>query len=368
MPNARRRPNRKSRVRKGYQRKSTSGSAAEKLQRKTNAKRGGSLSTRAIISNKNAIKRLNSSIERVYVTSQVALEGSSYVGQLLNIKGLDCLGCPNQLSGISLATPTTQGTAPATFNYKPVVLRPIAVQQMTPTLVTQYPSQTRKGEDIEMKWLTIKGSVSAYASSSNGTNPTTTVDYRSRPAIQKVRFHLVLDRAPPDYTVSNSYDLDSAPGYVYRMDNLAYPPGNPITTQRGNNYLRDLAKSPFGTALADGTVDPWAVSFYENDHVQTSDKWDKKRFKVLKSWTCTVQQENGANAPNSIPSHVNFSYTHKAPYKFHFKGSQETQPDNQNLLVFMTSDTRVPIGNADTFAPICCPKVNIQAKLCFVDP
>ena len=60
----------------------------------------------------------------------------------------------------------------------------------------------------------------------------------------------------------------------------------------------------------------------------------------------------------------------KLPYKFQYRDSNKKLPCNKEILVFACSDVKCPIANTVpdlNSAPLCVPKLQIQAKLAFTD-
>lgn len=348
--------------------------AAQTLQRAWRARkrrRRGGLVARTALANRKSIKRINRKIETKYATKHVCAAENNYTGQLLVASGVDCMGMPNQLSGLVGNNPNTPGTPNATWSSNSLVMRPICVPQGDD-------EGARVGEDINMTWLNIKGFVSAWPASCNGTNTATNVNWGDRPQRQRVRIVVVLDTQPVPWTtnaappsVPATYQADMCPGYLYNLDlPITNYPALPVTLYRKNReFLRDLAKAPLGATAADSSVDPWSQSYYENDYVQSAaDK--TKRFKVLKTLTLEVAQPPADYGASDMPSRRNFSMTIKAPYRFHFSKDSSTTPSNQEILVFFASDTRFksPSQATDTTPIVCTPKLVCQAKLAFKDP
>lgn len=339
--------------------------AASTLQRAWRARarrRKGGLVARTALANRKSIRAINRKIETKYVTSNVAGPTNNYTGQLLNTD-VDCLGMPNQLAGVNLLEPNTPGTINPVWSSNIVCLRPICIDN-------GIGEQQRIGEDIHMTWLNIKGSVSAYPSTLNGTSNNAT-NWAGRAAKQKVRITVVLDTAPVGFTpsVPPAYQPKYQPGYLYNLGGaLATYPALPATLTKPNKeYLRGLAKQPFGSMAADATVDPWSQSYYENDFVQSRHGNKSARFKVLRTMVLTVDQPISSQSGSS---RKNFSMTIKAPFRFHFGKSTDTTPDNHEILVFFNSDVKVgaPGLATDMTAPLCTPKVTCQCKLAFKDP
>ena len=346
-------------VSKKYKRRRAAASTLQRAWRNRARRRKGGLVTRTALSNRRAIKRIKSNVEVKYLTKGSAQESNNWTGQTA-VAYPDCAGCSNQLLGLSTSTPSTQGTAPAAFNFRPFVLRPLYCKQGDE-------EGQRISEYINMKWINIKGSVTAWSSSQNGQAPNGN-NYSARNMMQKMRIFVVLDTAPVPWDGAMSpmvYQDNANPGFLYDMKNTPGTYGvNPITQANCLEFLRSGPKPPFGSIDADLSNDPYATSYYENDYVQ-SRKFRKKRFKILKVLTLNVQQPSNENT--SVPTRRNFSMTLKLPYKFQYINKEALLPTNQEILIFAASDTRVPIGNADNTAPICVPKLKIQCKVAFSD-
>lgn len=328
--------------------------------RTRNRKAKGGLVSRTVQSNRKLIKKLKRKTEVKYLTASPALSTNNYTGQQA-ICYPDCVGFNNRLIGINPLTPGTPGTAPPAFVFVPTIIRPLFCRQGTD-------EGQRIGEYISMKWITIKGRISAAPASQNGTAPNGSV-YTSRPMMQKVHMVVALDSSPPQWDGQQSpqtFQPNASTGYMYNMTNLPYATPNPITSQRGNEFLRSGGKAPFGSQTQINSYDLWDKSFWENDYV-CSKKYKNKRFKILKVVTLTVQQENANNAPNSIPDVKSFSYTLKLPYNFQYSNVNANLPSNQELVIFLSSNVRVPIGATDNTPPIPPPKVDIQCKVAFTD-
>lgn len=365
MPNGRtsRRSSRRRRSRSSRYTKSATSIAA--LWRGYRARKKGGLVTRTALSNRKAIKKLKNAPEVKYLTSGVCQESNNWTGQTL-VAYPDCVGFNNQLNGISNIDPNNAGTAPNSFNFKPIVMRPLYCFQGDG-------EGQRIAEYIQMKWINIKGSVTSFACESNGVAPNGT-NYNSRAMKQTVRLIVVLDKSPRfwDPTVA-TFQPDSNPGYVYDMKNLTsnYGP-TPITNIDSNMFLRSGPKAPFGSIGADSTCDPWSTSYWENDYVQSS-KYKNKRFKVLKVLTLKTQQPSVASANpggTALPSRRDFSCTLKLPYKFQYRDANKRLPVNQEILIFAVSDVKVPItipGVTDNQAPVTTPKLTLQCKVAFTD-
>lgn len=348
--------------------------AAQTLQRawrnRARRRRGG-LVARTALANRKSIRRINRKIETKYATKHVCAAENNYTGQLLVASGVDCMGMPNQLSGLVGNNPNVPGTPNATWSSNSLVMRPICLNQGDG-------EGERQGEYIQMTWLNIKGFVSAWPGSSNGTNTATNVNWGDRPQRQRVRIVVVLDTAPVPWTtnaappsVPATYQPDMCPGYLYNLDlPITNYPALPVTLYRKNReFLRDLAKAPLGARGADSSVDPWSQSYYENDYV-CSASHKTKRFKILKTLTLEIAQPSADYGVTAMPSRRNFSMTIKAPYTFQFSKDSATTPQNQEILVFFASDTPVksPSSNTDTTPIIVTPKLVVQAKLAFKDP
>lgn len=352
---------------RAFRRRTTRNRAASTIARgwkKRNRRRAGGLIARTAKSNYLMIRQLSSKREVKYMTQKVANETNNYTGQILAVGGLDSIGCENQLVNLSTNTPGVQGTIPATYSFYPVCLRPLLCVQGTD-------EGERLGEYINMKWITIKGWSSSYPASNNGTSSNGTV-YTGRPAMQTVRLIVCLDQSPTKWDAGGpaAYQVAAAPGYIFRMGSMAGQYGvNPITSQKGQEYLRDGSKMPFGLTAADGSDDPWVQSYYENDFV-CSKKFKKKRFKIIKVITLHTQQENANNAPNTIPSRANFSHTIKAPFRFQYHSEVDQLPGNQELVIFMASNVKIPISSnpLTTANPtIAAPRVFLTCKVAYTD-
>jgi len=345
-------------------------STIQRAWRRRNQRRRGGLVARTAQANRQSIKRINRKIETKYVTKTVARSENNYTGQQVTWPGVDSCGFPNQLAGANALQPATPGTINTTWSSNVCCLRPICV-------ANGIGEQQRIGEDINMAWLNIKGSVSAYPSTLNGTSNNAT-NWNQRTVSQKVRMIVVLDTAPVGWKANaapGSYQPNYQPGYVYNTTG-AIPnfPAFPTTLTKPNKeYLRGGAKAPFGAMAADTSVDFWTQSYFENNYVQSARGNKKARFKILKTLTLEVAQPSAAVyavATVSPPSRRNFSVTIKSPYRFHFADNTSTVPDNQEILVFFVSSTKVasPTNNTDMTPPIATPKVNVQCKLAFKDP
>lgn len=313
--------------------------------------------------NKRAIDRLEDATETKYLTRYQASGLLQYAGQLAVFSGVDCFGNINQLQGLNKYDPSTTGTVPISYNFQPALLQPLRCIQGVS-------EGQRVGEFIKMKWLNLKGTVSAYAAQSNGTNSTTNVNFASKPAIQRVKMLVILDKNPPKQALATqtAYDWERVPCTLYDSNFPAGYGPNPLPNIRPP-VLRN-ARQPFTgpvLAAADGTSTIFNTSYWSNDHVTLS-KQEERRFKILKVVNFKpVQQENAQNAPNTLPSKRNFSVTIKAPYKFQYPNPTSQLPTNQNILVMFVSDSNVPIGAADSTPNVCLPEVICQAKIAYSD-
>ena len=356
---------------KRYRKRRNAATTIARGWRKFKQRKKGGLVTRTALSNRKAIKRINRKIEVKYVTKNVCAAENNYTGQLLLSSGVDCMGMPNQLAGLQGNNPNTAGTPNPNWSSNSLVMRPICLNQGNG-------EGLREGEYINMTWLNIKGFVSAWPASCNGTNTATNVNWADRPQRQRVRIVVVLDTQPVPWTsnaappsVPATYQPDQCPGYLYNLDlPVTNYPALPVTLYRKNReFIRDLAKAPLGARAADSSCDPWSQSYYENDYVCS--KTNKtKRFKVLKTLTLEIAQPTADYSVSSIPSRKNFSITIKAPYRFQFPKDSSMTPSNQEILVFFASDTpfKSPSITTDTTPIVCTPKIVCQAKLAFKDP
>lgn len=352
-------------------RRRAAASTLQRAWRNRQRRRRGGLVARTALANRKSIKRINRKIETKYATKHVCSATNNYTGQLLVASGVDCMGMPNQLSGLVGNNPNIAGTPNATWSSNSLVMRPIC-------LPLGDDEGQRVGEYINMTWLNIKGFVSAWPASCNGTNPSTNVNFGDRPQRQRVRIVVVLDTQPVPWTsnaappsIPATYQPDQCPGYLYDLDlPITNYPALPVTLYSKNReFLRGLAKAPLGATGADSSVDPWSQSYYENDYVCSAAE-KTKRFKILKTLTLEIAQPTADYAVSDVPSRRNFSMTIKAPFRFQFSNSKATTPKNQEILIFFASDTRVksPSLNTDTTPIVCTPKVVCQCKLAFKDP
>lgn len=140
--------------------------------------------------NKRAIDRLEDEVETKYLTAALAQGPKNYCGQNYIIGGVDALGNYNQLGGLEKYNPSQTGSVPASYNWQPACFQPLYCKQGVG-------EQQRIGEYIKMKWLNLKGTISAWSAQSNGTNTQTSVNYALKSTIQRVKMVVVLDKAPP---------------------------------------------------------------------------------------------------------------------------------------------------------------------------
>lgn len=351
-----------------HRRRSRAATSIARGWRRFKQKRKGGLVTRTALSNRRAIKNINRKIETKYVTKTSARSENNYTGQQLAISGVDCLGMPNQILGINSNNPNVPGTPNAAWNSNSLCMRPICV-------ANGIGEQQRVGEDITMTWLNIKGFVSAYPSSLNGTNATTGVNWADRSQRQRMRIVVVLDTQPVPWKSNGTpgtYQPAQSPGYLYNLDFpiLNYPALPVALGPKNREYLRGLDKAPFGAQGADTSQDPWSQSYFENNFVQSKNGNKTARFKVLKTLTLDLAQPSADYSTSSVPSRRNFSMTIKAPYRFHFSDNTSTTPDNQEILIFFASDTKYksPTNATATDPIVCTPKLFCQCKLAFKDP
>lgn len=329
-------------------------------------RRKGGLVARTAVSNRRQIKRIKGDIEVKYMTRMVATPESNYCGQLLTTS-VDCTGCPNKLT---MWAPTTPPGLSAAFIWQPIAVRPICLPQGDN-------EGNRLGEYINMKWICMKGTVSAYPAKYNATNPTTNIGYAGLPSKQTVRFIVTLDtnpNMPATYNpgTATSYDPALSPGSVYGFHGAPAAWGvDPFAAiaAAGNvapgAVLRSGSRMPLGVSLADGMYDPYAQSFWENDFVQ-SKKYKDKRFKVLKVFSVTVQQDPQQGGSNTT-THKNFSHTLKLPYKFQFPQSTAMCPINKDIVIFIVSNVR-PCITGETTSCIQTPRVSLSCKVAYTDP
>ena len=332
-------------------------------------KRGG-LIERTAKSNRTAIKKLKSSREVKYATAKQASLTNMFVGQHV-IFDPDIWGFSNQnmdtpvWSGGSMTQPPTALTP---LNWKTCCLKPLCIPQG----VTD---STRLGEYVQLRWLNIKGTASAYNARYNGQGALSGYDYKNMPQYQRVRILVVLDTAPQVFRTPTAWDNTKQALTLFNMLNSAQELGAVPTGLNLASYLRDGPKAGAGGAqFANGKYDPWTTSYWENNYVQSkSTKTAKNRFKVLKVLNLGEMRQPAAQQGDDAgptPSQRNFSFTLKAPYKLHFKNALDDLPANQQIYVLVQSTTR-PCGsntNDIQINPIRAPKVEIQCKVAFIDP
>ena len=333
--------------------------------RRRKRRRKGGLVARTALSNRRAIKKVNSGVEVKYMTRMVSNADTNFCGQIF-ADNVDCTGCNNKLT---LWTPTTPPAGAASFSWQPIAIRPICLPQGVG-------EGQRVGEYINMRWLNIKGTVSAYPAKFNAVNPTTTIGYTGLPSKQTIRLIVCLDTSPnipASYNpgTSTSYKDYLSPGSVYGFPMTPVAWGaDPFAAvlAAGNDapsaVLRSGTRMPLGQSLADGMYDPYAQSYWENDHVQ-SRKFKDKRFKVLKVCTITAQQDPSVGGSNTT-THKNFSYTLKLPYKFQFPTNLSVCPSNKEIVIFACSNVR-PFVAGETAVCLQTPRLNLQCKVAYTD-
>lgn len=311
--------------------------------------------------NKRAIKRIEDGIETKYLTAEVANGNSNYCGQNYTIGGVDAIGNYNQLGGLEKYNPAQQGTPPNSYNWQPACFQPLRCTQGTG-------EQQRVGEYIKMKWLNLKGTISAWNANSNGVNSSTNFDYTTSSRIQRVKMIVVLDKAPPTLNLvsQTAYNFGLVPCTLFNNKFPQYYGVNPFPATKPP-FLRDAANLVGDDmANADGTNTPWNRGYWTNDDVTLS-KQEERRFKIVKVVNFKPIQQDLPGEVNTHPSKRHFSVTLRLPYKFQYKSNSQQMPTNQNLLVFFCSDSVIPITTLDECPDVCLPAVTCQAKVAFTD-
>jgi len=364
---------------RGRRRKMARRSAATTIQRgwKNRAKRKrGSLVVRTVKANRKAIKKIKKDRQLKFVNDSVCSLRTNWCGQLLSYTQIDNYGM-SQSSRNFAGPPIVYPSLPPS-SYSPVVMQPIVVPQsgnIPAGGTVAYPSDdnSREGNDIIMSHLTLKvtGTGSFAASNSEA--------YDNAPMLQHINVLVVLDNNPGDENASiNSaapaYDALATPASLYAPtpDNTFVPSAENVP---GEDFLRSLVQN---TANPPGlTTGGWAdrdlydMSFWSKDHVNVKDP----RFKVLKKEKLSFwQQPDATQFPNTytaLKSVQSKTITIKAPYRFHFNKNSDLIPSNQNILVFLSSDTPTKRSTSATAAPINWvepPAVAVVSRFSFRDP
>ena len=328
--------------------------------RKRRKKRGKPLS-KQVKSNKRAIDRLEDAQETKYLTAQLAQGPQNYCGQNYVIGGVDAIGNFNQLGGLEKYNPAQSGTVPVSYNWQPACFQPLRCTQGVG-------EQQRIGEYIKMKWLNLKGTISAWNAESNGVNAQSNYDYTTSTRIHRVKMIVVLDKAPPKLNLATqtAYNYGLVPCTLFNNKLPAYYGNNPFPSTKPP-FLRNAADLVGeDMANADGTNTPWNRGYWNDDCVTLSDK-EERRFKILKVVNFKPVQQELAGEVNNLPAKRHFSVTIKAPYKFQYNSNTAQMPTNQNILVFFCSDSVIPITTLDECPNVCLPSVMCQAKLAYSD-
>lgn len=317
--------------------------------------------SKQVKSNKRAIDKLEDAQETKYLTAQLALGPQNYCGQNYVIGGVDAIGNYNQLGGLDKYNPSLTGSVPVSYNWQPACFQPLRCTQGVG-------EQQRVGEYIKMKWLNLKGTISAWNADCNGTNAQTNFDYSTSTRSQRVKMIVVLDKAPPVMNLASqtAWNAGLVPCTLFNNKLPAYYGTNPYAGMN-KPYLREAANlTGVDMANADGTNTPWNRGYWNDDYVTLSDK-EERRFKILKVVNFKPVQQELPGEVNDLPSKRHFSVTIKAPYKFQYNSNTQQMPTNQNILVFFCSDSVIPITTLDECPNICLPSVICQAKLAYSD-
>lgn len=356
---------------KGYRKRRSAATTIARAWRNRNRRlKRGSLVTRTVQANRKSIKLLKSSREINYATAKQATISNNFVGQHA-IFNPDVFGFDNQgmqtpvWSGGSMTTPPVPMGANV---WKCCNLKPLCIPQGDG-------SGMRIGEYVQLRWLNIKGTASAYNARYNGTGPTSGYDYKNMPQRQRVRLIVVLDTAPEIKRTPTSWDYGKQNVTLFNMKNPSgvlpsIPVGADFTT-----YLRNGPKCGDGGAQrGDGTYDPYPTSYWENNYVQSkSAKTAKNRFKILKVIQLGEMRQPAAQQGDDagdVPAVRNFSYTLKAPYKLHFANDLDDCPNNQQIYI-MVQSTTLPAKTGENDIQvnyIRSPKVEVQCKVAYIDP
>lgn len=361
--------------------------AAVKLQRwaRRGKRRRTGLAGAVALSNRKAIKTLKSTIETNYAVGKLCTLANQLTGQHL-ITDVDAVGFCNT----NMTTPTWTGTPPVmtgpvydTFNWRPLIMKPLYIPQSTTgTSVVG----TRQGNEVQLKWISIKGNVSAYPAIYNGKGQTTGYNYNARPMRQRVRIYVIHDSDPSVDRLQTSYSESLTSNTLYLMNNTPaawgvnpWIPSLPGQFSRANQYIRNGPDAGSGGAvLADYSHWAESTSFFERDFVNTSGKDSqnhKRRFKVLKTIDVgPLRQEEcqGGDGGGTVPSSKNFACTLKLPYKLLFKAGSSVLPCNQQILIMAVSNvvcggTAAGAVNDTQYPPYRCPRLEIQCKLAYTD-
>lgn len=322
--------------------------------KKHDQKAKGGLVTRTARANRRAIKQANK--KQTYVTEKLkGLDTNNLVGQYATLGNVSNLG----FYGPNLNEALT---------YHPAIMSLISI---VPPGGPKGDSPNRSNDWITLKNITIKGSVIAGSCDQN-----TGID-ADMPRFQTIELFLVLDRNPvahgnpyPVPPATSIWKLGQSPFRVVPVD--ATDAADPINILAGTNpgatalqresLLVGVGASSGG--FINGKGENSATCFYNNDAVSNS-----ARFKVLKRLKLRVQQtyyNTGAAAgfggAQQIKCVKNFSFTHSAPYKFHFAHNKAYTPENQTIYLCAISNCKIaPHSTVDP------PSLNVTSRVRFYD-
>lgn len=362
--------------RRRYRRKRRSrASAASTLQaawrRKLRRKRG-SVNQRQTIQNAKMIRKLRKLPEVKRTGSLKALEANNYYGTTLQDTDVDNYG-------MSVNTPDWNALAAGAFlpaaKYQPVAMMPIITQQSTQEV------GGRIGNDIRMKNLILKITVSGSSSDRNGGI------HNAHPFRQKVRAMVVLDTEPSP--VNTTLQLPSASwafeptampcqvfDYAPNWNNMlatGFPAATSITqVPQLSDVLYSILQQTANPPGLAGAATSLAQRDLIDQGFRNTDTLDKKRFRVLRVKDFHVDQlpaESAGQEVRATNCYKSHTIVVKHPYKFHFDNDKSLAPSNQRIYVFFISDTPTARGNtttpiADFVVP---PFVQCVARLNYTD-
>lgn len=350
-------------------------------------RRGPGLVARTALANRKDIKKLKQTFETNYASGIVCSIDNMFTGQYL-ATDVDAVGFANT----NVTTPTWSGTPPVmtgpvydTFNWKPIVMKPLAIPHIKASAGAFISDQGyRKGQEVQLKWISIKGTVSAYPAIYNGKGAQTGYNYNARPMRQRVRIYVLHDSQPTGSQLQTTYHDELTSNTLYLMNNTPqewgtnpWVPNVPGEFVPANQYLRNGPQAgSAGPVLADGSHWAESTSFFERDFVNSSGKSttsSDRRFRVLKTIDVgPLRQEEcqGGDGGGSVPSAKGFACTLKLPYKLLFKRESSVLPCNQQIVIMAVSN--VACGGAsqplDTeYPPYRCPRLEIQCKVAYTD-
>ncbi len=334
------------------------GSIAAGWKRKARRRRG-SLVSRTAKANRSAIKRIKKNVDTKWVDGYEAVDANNYAGQIMVLEDITSLGGttpqgPNQTYHYAIGTPITVGhesnvaNQAYTFNFNAGV-------------------NTRADEWITMKSLIIKGTVIGGQSASN------TGHYANLVQNQKVYIYVILDSNPVTHAQAV---MPLAGGQLWNVNDvpasLFQPTGtNPVGSTTALPGGGIALEYPGGASnllnYIPGFADDAAHLSWSNPDAMFG---PNKRFKILAKKTFNVSQyvqpaAAGLGETGHFKEKVNFSFTLKNRYKFHFKDNLAMTPFNQSILIAVCSDVpHVRTGPASQIDP---PAVRMASKFRFKD-